>query len=203
MSDPFTPTPLFAFPLFSTVVAGFDEHRAALLAEVLALQAKEPGIRRSNRNAWHSGDAIQTLRSEHVAWVLDKALTFGRLALGKYYQDWATTELKMGSYWANVLGSGGWNAPHHHFPQHWSGVFYVSVGSVGATPEDMGGLIEFLNPTPWQSAIGRGGNFFYAPKNGLVLLFPASLLHFVHPHASDEPRVSVAFNMNVVPRARA
>jgi uncharacterized protein (TIGR02466 family) len=203
MSDPFTPTPLFAFPLFSTVVAGFDGHREALLAELLALQAKEPGIRRSNRNAWHSGDAIQTLQSAHVAWVLDKVLTFGRLALGKYYQDWATNELRMGSYWANVLAAGGWNAPHHHFPQHWSGVFYVSVGSVSGTTDDMSGMIEFLNPTPLHSAIGRGGNYFYAPKDGLVLLFPGSLLHFVHPHANETPRVSIAFNLNVVPRARA
>jgi uncharacterized protein (TIGR02466 family) len=203
MSDPFTPTPLFAFPLFSSVVAGFDAHREPLLAEILALQSREPGIRRSNRNAWHSGDAIQSIHSEHVAWVLDKVLTFGRLALGKYYQDWANAELKMGSYWANVLGPGGFNAPHHHFPQHWSGVFYVSVASVSGTTEDMSGMIEFLNPTPWLSAIGRGGNYFYAPKDGLALLFPASLLHFVHPHASEIPRVSIAFNFNVVPRPRA
>jgi hypothetical protein len=63
MSDPFTPTQLFAFPLFSSVVAGFDAHREALLAEVLALQSREPGIRRSNRNAWHSGDALQSIQS--------------------------------------------------------------------------------------------------------------------------------------------
>jgi hypothetical protein len=79
----------------------------------------------------------------------------------------------------------------------------LSACAVSGTTEDMSGMIEFLNPTPWQSAIGRGGNFFYAPKDGLALLFPASLLHFVHPHASAIPRVSIAFNLNIVPRPRA
>ena len=151
MSDPFTPTQLFAFPLFSSVVAGFDAHREPLLGEVLALQSREPGIRRSNRNAWHSGDALASIHSEHVAWVLDKVLTFGRLALGKYYQDWSSVELKMGSYWANVLGPGGFNAPHHHFPQQRKRMRPHQREKVNDkrshSGPDTGGSVQFHQPT--------------------------------------------------------
>jgi hypothetical protein len=77
----------------------------------------------------------------------------------------------------------------------------VSVGSLGDGVDDFSGLIEFLNPTPWQSVIGRGGNVTHGPKDGMILLFPASIVHFVHPHSSEEPRVSIAFNLMVVPRA--
>jgi hypothetical protein len=33
-----------------------------------------------------------------------------------------------------------------------------------------------------------------------MLLFPSSLQHFVHPHAGERPRVSIAYNFNVVPK---
>jgi len=198
-SDPFAPLPLFAFPLFSSVIAGHEQHKGPLLDAILAHRQRHPGIRRSNRDAWHSGSEFLQLRDEHVGWALQNVHTFARRALARFYKDWAGHDLKMGSYWANVLGKGGWNAPHHHFPQHWSGAYYVSVGQVG-TDGDLSGHIEFLNPSPWQTTWGSG-NFAYGPREGLVMLFPASLLHLVHPHQSDEPRVSIAFNFNVLPKS--
>ncbi|MDP2316258.1 MAG: TIGR02466 family protein [Pseudomonadota bacterium] len=201
--DPLAPIPLFSFPLFSSVIAGFEEHRAPLLAEILDLKRQYPGVVRSNRNAWHSGDEFLAHKSEHVAWLLQKVTRFGRFALARYHDNWASSELQLGGCWANVLEPGGWNAPHHHVPCHWSGVFYVSVGTLGTKPGDPGGMIEFLNPTPLLSAVGQGGSHAYAPKDGLMLVFPSSIYHFVHPHAGDEIRVSVAYNFNVVPKPRA
>jgi uncharacterized protein (TIGR02466 family) len=199
-TDPFTPIPLFAFPLFSTVLAEAPQHRDALCKEILELRAKHPGVRRSNRGAWHSGEEFLALRHPSVAWVLQNAVKFGRMALGRYNQEWATSELKLGHYWANVLGPGGWNAPHHHVPTHWSGVYYISVGQVGTGGEELSGHIEFLNPNYWQGQGGRGGNFVYGPRDGLMLLFPASLVHFVHPHGGEENRISIAYNFSVVPK---
>lgn len=200
-SDPFVPIPLFAFPLFHTMVGGHEAHKEGLLRHILAHQQAHPGIRRSNRNAWHSGEAFQKARDPHMDWVLEHVTQFARGALAPYYDKWARAELRLGSYWANVLGKGGSNAPHHHFPQHWSGTYYVSVGRVGTDAEDVQGMIEFLNPTPWQGVWNRGGNFALAPKDGMIVLFPSSLVHLVHATATDEPRISIAYNFNVVPRA--
>lgn len=201
-ADPFAPLPLFAIPLFPTVIAGHEERKTALRAEILALRDQYPGVVRSNRNAWHSGEEFAKHRSEHVAWVLAKAHRFAKHALARYHADWATSELELGGAWANVLGPGGWNAPHHHAPCTWSGCYYVSVGAIATRKDDPGGWIEFLNPAPWMSQIGAAGNFLYAPKDGLMLIFPAALQHFVHPHPDAEPRISIAFNFNVVPKAR-
>jgi len=201
--DSFPPTQLFAFPLYSSVIAGFEERRGALTQEILAMRDAHAGVVRSNRNAWHSGEEFLQHRSENVAWVLQKILKFSRFVLGRYYDNWQTSELDLGGCWANVLDAGGWNAPHHHFPCHWSGVFYVSTGPVGEKQGDPAGMIEFLNPTPWLSAAGQPGNFLHAPKNGLMLIFPASIYHFVHPHSNAEPRVSIAYNFNVIRKASA
>jgi uncharacterized protein (TIGR02466 family) len=192
---------LFAFPLFSSLIHEAEKHREPLSAEILGLQSKFPGAKRSNRNAWHSADEFLQSKNPHVGWVLNNALTFAKKTLGRYYQDWAHHEVRLGHYWANVVGKEGWNAPHHHFPTHWSGVYYISVGQVGTGGDDMGGMIEFLNPTPWQATWNRSGNFALAPKDGLMLLFPASLLHFVYPHTGDAPRISMAYNFTVYPKS--
>ncbi len=199
-SDPFTPLNLFAFPLFSSLIGEADKHKDALVTEILDLQGRYPGAKRSNRNAWHSADEFLASKNPHIGWVLNNATTFAKRSLARYYQDWATQEIRLGHYWANVLGRDGWNTPHHHFPTHWSGCYYVSVGQVGTSAEDMSGMIEFLNPTPWQAAWNRSGNFAIAPKDGLMLLFPASLLHFVYPHNSDDLRISMAYNFTVYPK---
>lgn len=202
--DPFAPQLLFPMPIYHTVLAGFEVHQAPLLAEILDLQRRYPGVTRSNRNAWHSGEEFLRHRSEHVAWVLARAVKFAQGALASTYGGWRTHELKLAGAWANVLGPGGWNAPHHHFPLPWSGVFYVSTPGIAENPPgDPSGHIEFLNPTPWLSPMGQGGNAAYRPKPGLTFLFPSSLYHYVHPHAAAEPRVSIAYNLTVVPRTTA
>jgi uncharacterized protein (TIGR02466 family) len=201
-TDPFAPIPLFSFPVFSSTIAGYEEHKPALIEEILDLRRKHPGVQRSNRNtnAWHSGSEFLQNPNEHVAWLAHKMLKFTNHCVGRYHDNWATTELQFAACWANVLGPGGWNAPHHHHPCSWSGCFYVSVGDVGKTPGDPSGLIEFINPTPLLSSVGQGGNFVQVPRDGLVFVFPSSLLHFVHPHMSDYLRISIAFNFNVVPK---
>jgi uncharacterized protein (TIGR02466 family) len=201
MSDAFTPMSLFAYPLYAGVISGHERHNPPLLAHILDLASRHPGRTRSNRNAWHSGDEFANSRDEHIAWVLQQIMEYATRALANSYQDWATADLRLVQYWANVLGPGGWNAPHHHFPTHWSGVYYVSVGPTGNGKDDFSGMIEFLNPSPVHSLLGRAGNFAYAPREGLTLLFPASIVHFVHPHTNDKPRVSIAYNLTVVPKA--
>jgi uncharacterized protein (TIGR02466 family) len=201
--NPFAPHLMVPLPIYTTVLAGFEAHEAPMLAEILALRAQYPGVQRSNRRAWHSGEEFLRHRSEHVAWMLARVLRFAEGALAGTYGGWKDHELRLASAWANVLGSGGWNAPHHHFPLHWSGVFYVSTpGIAGNAPGDPSGHIEFLNPTPWLSPMGQGGNAAFAPKPGMTVLFPSSLYHYVHPHTAEEPRVSIAYNLLVVQRTK-
>jgi uncharacterized protein (TIGR02466 family) len=199
-SDPFEPIPMFAYPLWSTMVPGHDQQNPVLLEEILAHRDRHAGSVRSNRNGWHSGEEFMQVRSAALGWLMQNVARFARQALAPYYDDFAHHELRLGSYWANVLGRGGFNAPHHHLPQHWSGCYYVSAAGVVADAANMAGWIEFVNPNPTQSQWGSG-NFGYAPRAGTMLLFPSSLTHYVHPHDSDEVRVSIAFNLNVVAKA--
>ena len=194
-NDPFAPLQLFSFPLFATMIGGHEEHRQGLLDEIAAQRRADPGLVRSNRGGWHSGEAFLASRNVHIGWVLDSVTTFARRALAPYYGGFKDKEVRLGHYWANVLGPGDYNAPHHHHPQHWSGVYYVAVPPSGGEG-DQGGTIEFLNPSPAQSHWGSG-SFATAPRDGTTLLFPSSLVHLVHPHKAEGDRVSIAYNLNI------
>ena len=39
-----------------------------------------------------------------------------------------------------------------------------------------------------------GQRMLIRPTPGLLVMFPSWLYHFVHPMASDTPRISIAFN---------
>ena len=106
-------------------------------------------------------------------------------------------------------GPGGWNAPHHHFPCHWSGVYYVDDGGISADPS-LGGELEFMDPrgpAPAMYAphlafaipggLSVGANETVQPKAGRLVMFPAWLLHQVRPYRGDAERISVALNLSV------
>ncbi len=200
--DPFQPIPLFPVHLFTVRVAEHAEHNPALRARILKMRKKHPGIVRSNRNGWHAGPEFMESDDPHIRWVIDTALRFARRALAPAYNDWKNTELQVGTYWANVLDRGGFNAPHHHVPQDWSGTYYVHVPEPDPQgPTDMGGMLEFINPTSAYGGGERSGNFALHPRSGMLCLFPSALVHFVHPHHGDEERISIAYNFNIVPRS--
>ena len=73
------------------------------------------------------------------------------------------------------------------YPQHrWSGAYYIADG----TPDETmpySGMFSFRV---------RGTNYFVRPRPGLLMLWPADILHEVHPFYGAERRVVINFNIN-------
>lgn len=95
--------------------------------------------------------------------------------------------------WATVLEHEGHQEPHLH-PSGWlSGVYYVALPAVDATSQ--AGWIELGRaPAALQFADGASG-LLHQPKTGSLLTFPSYLYHRTLPHASDQPRISLAFDV--------
>jgi hypothetical protein len=80
-------------------------------------------------------------------------------------------------------------------------VLYVDAEpDTPADARDKSGKLELLNPIPLAESFGQPSGVTLTPRNGVVLLFPGSLSHLVHPSRSARERVSVSFNFDVVPR---
>ena len=104
---------------------------------------------------------------------------------------------KLGNLWINSNQQGDFNKAHNHPYSHFSGVYYLQVQNDGGqlvfyrgdTSNQMMGIQYFLD-----SADTRP-NFEIQPLSNQIIIFPSHLMHSVHPHKSNEPRVSVSFNL--------
>lgn len=138
-------------------------------------------------------------------------------------------DVQLTRIWANVNTFSDFNNPHTHGAAHVSGVFYVDTGGDAdaalelldprlnlrgssaavladrrrhnrtAAAATVDGGDRPLPAAVWQAGRGR----LVPVQPGLVVVFPAWLPHWVHPHAGKRPRVSISFNLNVVPAATA
>jgi uncharacterized protein (TIGR02466 family) len=105
-------------------------------------------------------------------------------------------KLSIDNCWLNVNYKGHYNEKHVHPVTLFSGVIYISVN------ENSGNII-FHNNTAAEHYVEIRNNesdlFYktvtYKPKNGMILIFPAWLHHSVTPNLSDDPRISIAFNI--------
>lgn len=101
--------------------------------------------------------------------------------------------------WATVLGSSGHQDAHNHPDGVLSGVYYVALPDVMRAGEGGdAGHIEFGRPNREFTITYEPETRTLKPEEGLMVLFPSSQWHRTIPYESDEPRISIAFD--VLPR---
>ncbi len=196
--------PLFSTPLAAFQLAETQALNAMLLEEVQAMQAHTPSAQRSNHGGWHSGDDLFR-RSEpgcqRLCQHIVEATRQATLQLAPQY-DFAAMGLQAEG-WFNVNRMGDCNAPHDHPGWVWSGAYYVQVPPPS---RERSGAIEFLDHrTNLRVLTIEGAPCFSAkytvtPQEGMLLLFPSYLRHWVYPHAENTERISAAFNLRFVRR---
>ncbi len=95
--------------------------------------------------------------------------------------------------WIQFYKNGDSKVLHNHerygppYPsERWSGAYYLDDG----------------NPDPHMPYSGifsfrvRDSNYYIKPKAGLLLMFPADILHEVHPFYGKKNRIVINFNIN-------
>lgn len=197
---------IFPIYLWRYRVDGHEALNAGLLAEVAARRSAEPGTgNRMSRFGWQSERDLFR-RSEpaqaRLAGLLERLL--GEAVEGLAGPGALAGMELVANGWINVNPPGGYNAPHVHPEALLSGVYYVAVPPAGANPA--GGMIEFNVPHPTLKLAHLAGldmlaeRVRVAPEPGLLLLFPGTLSHWVHPNDSAGERVSISFNATLRPK---
>ena len=147
---------------------------------------KNKSVKKSNRGGWQSD--LYKPEGEFKPLVKEIKEFCSHLPLD-------IKEIFIPQLWVNVNKRGDWNTIHQHGAYHLAGTYYVKV------PKDSG-RICFRDPRP--SAIGNvfvnsrfdKGEF----KNvnimeGLLMIWPSYLDHFVEPSQTDEERISISFDI--------
>ena len=107
--------------------------------------------------------------------------------------------------WINVNRSGDYHDPHNHPHCYLSGTYYVKVPLPVKSNLNRRDVrpnhITFYDPRTGFNMQSISGDPYVdpehtvLPESGLLMLWPAGLMHFVHPNLSNETRVSISFNI--------
>ena len=89
---------------------------------------------------------------------------------------------------------------HNHVPNHLSGVYYVTV------PEGWGDIRFYderklpavVEPAAVRESALTQRSYTFHPAAGMMLIFPGWLDHVVGQNKTDEIRVSISFNIDLV-----
>lgn len=104
--------------------------------------------------------------------------------------------------WVNINPPGTYNSMHTHQGGVFTGVYYVKV------PENSGEL-QIVSPIPPFDFVMKdeyietpnqfnSSNVIIQPKEGYLYLFPCWLAHQVKMNLSDQPRISIAFDVELI-----
>lgn len=208
MSGKFDVFALFPTPIIHFEVPGSAELNAELKAVIARQEKNDVGTEHSNIGGWQS------------SWDMDKWGGMPAVRLLAYARNSASraTCNRQGqpvviswkaNMWANVNRAGHGNEFHSHPGSFWAGVYYVDDGGIHADPS-LGGELEFMDPRAPGVAmyapqlafnvpggLSVGANEVVRPRSGLMVLFPAWVLHQVRPYKGNAERISIAFNLSL------
>jgi len=204
----------------------YGENRDKVIDYVYSERKNDPvGERyRTNRGGWQSNDGYY-LESNPVRDLVLNSLGnyFNTNSIIK-----PGVNIYLSACWININKKGDFNVQHDHPGCHMSGVMYLKIpenkkdtkvsgvnsidGYADAIGDPVGGEIAFANHNSfgsWKELFyytdefkeknSQFGAYYIEPKEGVMLFFPANLRHHVEPSKSDEDRISVSFNADLVP----
>jgi uncharacterized protein (TIGR02466 family) len=198
---------VFVTPLSLRTLKSAPALNAGLECAILSRRERSAGNRISNVGGWQSSpDLLQWPEPEvrMLAAEVDQAAQ-QIWALPAFLERRPPETQKRATYqaygWANVNGSGDYNAVHVHPRNHLSVVYYVAAGKpTGTSDSETNGRLELRDPRPAATFCRTPGStrneaILIQPEPGLMAVFPAWIEHWVHPFRGEGQRISIAINI--------
>ena len=106
--------------------------------------------------------------------------------------------------WAHITNNNGYHDAHKHLNTSWGGIYYVNVGECGQIVDEdgilrMNGSNRFYSPIQYftldpSMQYLRHDVADISPEDGVLVIFPAYLLHSATPYTGKKDRVVISFN---------
>ena len=190
----------FPTPVWNFSISDFNQLNPPLLQEVNAEYRRDrQGEKWSNVLGWHS---VNTLHDR------EEFADFTRIVLENVHEaanflhwDLQKIRLNITTCWAIVNGKFASNSVHNHPNSILSGVYYLKA------PENCGGIYfcdprsaaQMLMPPVTEFNLTTYPKISYRAHEGTMILFPSWLLHGVDLNMSEDVRVSLSFNIGMMP----
>ena len=106
--------------------------------------------------------------------------------------------------WAHITNNDGYHDAHKHLNTSWGGIYYLQAGECGEST-DKGGITRMNGTNRFYSPIQyfcldpsmqylRHDAVDICPEDGVLVIFPAYLLHSATPYSGSEDRVVISWN---------
>jgi uncharacterized protein (TIGR02466 family) len=104
-----------------------------------------------------------------------------------------------GNAWWTVYSKGAFIPRHTHYNSMISGAYYVRHPKDAGTISFFNPIANLVNHLTCESLIWKADTRMEVqPKTGTLLLFPSWLEHETPPNESDEDKIIVSFNLNII-----
>ena len=106
--------------------------------------------------------------------------------------------------WTHITNNNGYHDAHKHLNTSWGGIYYLNAEECGEVEDEdgilrMNGTNRFYSPIQYfcldpSMQYLRHDAADISPENGVLVIFPAYLLHSATPYIGKKDRVVISFN---------
>ena len=193
------PNLFFPTPVWTIQLDNYQSINEQMYEFIKINQSKDQeGISKSNIKGWHSKDFnMQEIEPKNF-------IKFILPAIEQVITDmnWEKQKqsININNMWAIINTGGSANLRHQHGNSTISGAYYVRA------PKNSGDIV-FYDPRPapvYFHPLSTKPNSLNAMQNavnpveGGLVLFPSYLDHSVNPNLSNEERIVISFNINLI-----
>ncbi len=189
----------FSTPIWVSIIPNYKEMNEKLYDYIKKLHNNNPdGITKSNLLGWHSEDF--NLESDEPKYFINSISASLNEAFNDMSWDIVNQEVKITSMWSIINKKNASNSRHIHSNNYLSAAYYVNA------PNNCGDIIfhdprsvtTFRHPKFSKQNKLNSNIFTIKPKEGLLALFPSYLYHSVDLNRSNEERIVISFNINLI-----
>ena len=191
----------FAQPIFHYQLENYEEYNKELEKYIYDLQKLDPeGLSRSNQGGWHSKPFNLKDQNSPPFRFFQIIQKYVADTFKEYGWKYIPGKVNLTEMWAIINKKNSFNIEHTHPNNYLSAAYYVKApencGSFKATNPNIISRERITlsdRPTEFNQNIAQ-----IRPNAGDLLLFPAYLPHSVEENKSDEDRVIISFNIDVL-----
>ena len=191
----------FPQPIFHYELDNYKRHNEELSKYIYDLQKKDPdGVARSNQGGWHSKPFnLKDKENAPFKFFID-IQRYVADTFKEYGWKYEPRKVNLTEMWAIINKKNNFNLEHTHPNNYLSAAYYVKApDNCGSFKVTNPNLISRERITASEKNTEFNQNIAQIkPKEGDLLLFPAYLPHSVGMNLSEEDRIVISFNIDIL-----
>ena len=190
---------IFPTPVWTSIIPNFKQINEKMLKYIKSLQSSNPiGKIKSNIIGWHSEDF--NLQDENPQFFTNSISPILNESLSDMGWDLIKNKTKITAMWSIINPKNASNMRHIHPNNFISAAYYVKAlkNSGDIVFYDPRSANTIRSPIVSKTNKLNSNIFSVQPKEGLLVLFPSYIHHSVNRNNSEEERIVLSFNINLI-----